>query len=182
MDGLLSTLRVGEGKSLRTKVTLFRRDNMKSVCIFCDVRLQLGPISANEETIHVLCRVTRRLSFGKDGAGYRAECMMRERNPSHALGVFVTPPEIVNRPLLPLPGSKEEPSWLVNFRKSSQDENDEYRPSNDDMDALSKMGTFEFGLQSIKVGFSCIDHVRNIVTSFASEEDLMISIEGLRWA
>lgn len=121
MKDLFTTLSVGcryggedHAKLLRASVTLFRRNNMKSVRILRDAKLE--SYSIYNGLLNLYNGYKESLSFAKDGAGSKAERMMSRDLGLHSPHVNM---QCSICSLLPAPGSKDAPTWLVNYRKAT---------------------------------------------------------------
>jgi hypothetical protein len=93
---------------------------------------------------------------------------------------FVSGLEI--RSMLSSPSSDDDPEWLINCRQAWE-ERRSYQPSDDDRRALSNIPHFDFELVSFSVSLrKVIDDVSHEGASVGNQNELMVLLEGLRWA
>ena len=127
----------------RVDVTLFRRDNATSVCLLHGAPLE--NFHYDDEHVYAHTDCVDLMLAGND-TGMIARGLIDEHS-TISVECFVS-----FEPVLPSSGSDDEPQWLVNSRQALQDRR-AYEPSASDMDALSKIGHFRFGLELSSIQF-----------------------------
>ena len=163
---------------LQARVTLFRRDNMKSVCLVdqfinYDVNnfVRLWPTTRKVSTFFW---VGENLHFASDDAGRTAQHLMFNRGFARTIRVegnfrleWVPPPD-------------EEMAWFTNMNEVLA-EGHEYEPNRDDLDALSSIPHFEFEVNYISFFFAVSRKKREDFSERLSPNDVMVALEGLYW-
>jgi hypothetical protein len=179
-----SSLSARSESALRVDVTLFRRDTMQSV------RILENSMFSNEGGLYELSVTDTEFSyelngeigevkFGVNNAGNVARIMMYESRVFSDLNVKA---RFTLSSKLPAPGSNDEPAWLANCRQQFL-EDESYRPVPNDLEALASIAHFEFQV----TGFYILlarwkEQEGSWLTKFKSPNELMILLEGLRWA
>lgn len=156
-------------------MTLFRRDNAKSVCLFHGVPLAEGFHFSDDDDDHILTY-----------SGFADPSLARNETPTIARvlideftnicadfsSVFV-----VNVPTF---GSDDQPQWLTNSRQAI-DDRWVYEPSATDMAALSKIDYFDFGLKEICIQFHVRPSVEGEIEQLTDPNQVLLVLEGLCW-
>lgn len=164
-------------RALRIRVTLFRRDNMKSICIIDRRRhnIDLGAGNDVEFTNDVLKVdfVGDTRYFDSTNEGKNAVLLMHSQyrgNRRFSVSVdFLM--EALHRPQH---GSDEEPTWLANTHRELTLYHC-YVPDKADRKALESISHFDFKITHCNIKF----HAGHDV--FESQNDMMIALAGLCW-
>lgn len=171
-------------KSLRTKVTLFRRDTMQSVCIMDEDNMDCatgGDQDPAEEVVRFHYHSKDSLRFADNKAGYNAKLLSEQRIFSR-LGLNG---EFCLKATLPDPDSEEEPLWLANSRhavRTMNSENQVYNPDAKDQAALKGIPSFDYEVLRFNFTFRVsTDMPFDFWDEFDSQDDMMIALEGLCW-
>lgn len=190
-----------DDKELMTSVTLFRRDNMKSVRVldndkfwysldddywqneteewnetgYKDGSFYHGLISKNSFNV----QDPPDLAIDTD-AGKSAFVLLRDYY-SDCLDFRAS---LVLSPRLPDSGSADEPAWLRNCRQA-RERGETYVPSDEDKAVLAATPHFELEVESFELGlFMCKESVvrGDVEKSYVDDEDeMMLFLEALRW-
>ena len=153
----------------RVDVTLFRRDNAKSVCLLHGAPL----VDFDDDNEHIFARTDFvDLTLAGNDTGMIARGLIDEHS-TICVECFMSFALV-----LPSSGSDDEPQWLVNSRQAFQDRR-AYEPNASDMDALSKIGHFEFGLEQFSIQF--YKDSEWDTNQLDDQNELIIALEGLCW-
>jgi hypothetical protein len=166
--------RLDSGQSIRVDVTLFRRDNAKSVCLLHDVALD-GSLDYTEET-QMVCTGPKAVKFAATDSGKTARSLLNERN---VVEVSVEA-ELHLVPMLPSSTSNNEPMWLRNCREAISQEV-HYEPNESDKAVLSKISHFDFGVKKLTVVWRLEDPHTDDFYEFKSQDEVLVVLEGLCW-
>lgn len=159
----------------RVNVTLFRRDNMKSVRVLYDATLdEWDSDSMDDECLYN--EDHQNISFATSDAGKTARSMMYGAGFTNVAATA----SITLSPKIPASGSDEEPEWLVNCRHSRQ-QVQPYIPRGADRAALKNISGFDFVLKSLGVSLRLVMKDCTRRQYFGDENDLMVALEGLCW-
>ena len=170
-------------RALRVKVTLFRKDNMKSVCVMDEDIVDCatgGDTDPAEEVVRFYYQNRDTLRFGNDRAGENARLLAKTRSFSK----FSLDGEFLLKATLPVPGSDEEYVWLANSRHAvrTMTDNQVYYPDEKDQAALSTISSFQFEVKKLSFTFRVsTDMPLDFWDEFDCQDDLMIALEGLCW-
>jgi hypothetical protein len=170
-------------KALRARVTLFRKDTMKSVCVMDEDIIDCatgGDTDPAEEVVRFYYHNKDTLRFGNDKAGQNARLLAKKR----AFSRFSLDGEFLLKATLPPPGSDEEYSWLANSRHAvrTMADNQVYRPDEKDKVALSTIPSFEYEVKRFAFAFRVsTDMPFDFWDEFDCQDDMMIALEGLGW-
>jgi hypothetical protein len=159
---------------IRVDVTLFRRDNAKSVCLLHDVALD-GSLDYTEET-KIICTGPKAVKFAATDSGKTARSLLNERN---VVEVSVEA-ELHLVPMLPSSTSNNEPMWLRNCREAISQEF-RYEPNESDKAVLSKISHFDFGVKKLTVVWRLEDPHTDDFYEFKSQDEVLVVLEGLCW-
>lgn len=168
-----SSFDTNHDKALRVDVTLFRRDSAKSVCLLHDGIMEYSECRG-EEHIAYTDVYAGDLVFAASKAGCIARTLISDRS----FSMVHVDSTITLAPLLPVPGSEDEPQWLENCRQALA-ERRKHDPNEDDMLALSKLEHFLFGLKQFTIDF--LPATEEEISEFESQNDFMVALEGLCW-
>lgn len=158
----------------RVSVTLFRRDNKKSVRVLDEVNVMGWDSEYAGNFAQYLYCYGEYLAFAPSDAGNTARSMMY----GSGLTDLEATATITFSPNLPVAGSDEEPEWLTNCRRDIG-EGFMYFPNHEEQVALSRISDFEFELRSIELGVNV--RKGGFGSHFENENDLMVALEGLCW-
>jgi hypothetical protein len=170
-------------RSLRAKVTLFRKDNMKSVCVMDEDIVDCatgGDQDPAEEVIRFYYHNKDTLRFDNGEAGQNARALAKRR----VFSRLSLDGEFYLKATLPGPGSSEEDMWLAKSRHivRTMDENHVYIPDAKDQAALSTIPSFGFEVKRFSFVFRVsTDTPYDFWDEFDCQDDMMIAIEGLCW-
>jgi hypothetical protein len=167
--------RLDSGQSIRVDVTLFRRDNAKSVCLLHDVALD-GFSDYMEEETQMVCTGLEVVKFAATDSGKTARSLLNERN---VVEVSVEA-ELHLVPMLPSSTSNNEPMWLRNCREAISQEF-RYEPNESDKAVLSKISHFDFGVKKLTVVWWPVDSYTDGFYEFKSQDEVLVVLEGLCW-
>lgn len=167
-------------KALRVDVTLFRRDNAKSVCLLHGAPTSVDYPFNNINGRDTLYMDEEEIIFAATDTGRIAKSWMTD----HCVKDVHVGGTITLMPSLPSPGSEDEPQWLANARQAVA-ERRTYEPNVEDMTALANIDHFGFGLKQFHLEFSM---PMDAYTSddeneyeFKSQDELIVALEGLCW-
>lgn len=170
-------------RALRAKVTLFRKDTMRSVCIMDEDIVDCatgGDVDPAEEVVRFYYHNKETLRFSSNEAGRNAVLLARKRIFSR----LSLDGEFYLKAILPEPGSDEEYEWLANSRHATRTmEDDElYIPTERDVAAMSSIPSFPYEVKKFFFTFRVSTALPyDFWDELDSEEDMMIALEGLCW-
>lgn len=165
-------------ESLGIRTTLFRKDNMKSVCVLNEEQWNKDWHKDFEDDKLKVEYLGSKLHLDVNDAGRKAQAMLCSKYHQASVGMTA---DLSVEAILPSPGSKEEPYWLVNCREACQ-RGQWYRPSRQDAETLSSLRHFEFRVK-VSIDISPANRIQdvNVEDEFRSKEDMMVALEGLCW-
>lgn len=159
--------------ALGLRVTLFRRDNMKSICILDETGVgdMYDDEDGNSEVIPVLYRNNSVvLSFDSTHEGNKGNVLMHQEYHGAEFGSCG---RLAIKPILPDPGSDEEPTWLANARRVVEER--AYCPDSADEAILLKIPHFDAEVVRFSVRLSAG------TADFRTQDHMMVALEGLCW-
>jgi len=170
-------------KALRAKVTLFRKDNMKSVCVMDEDIVDCatgGDQDPAEEVVRFYYHSKDTLQFNNDQTGQNARLLAKKR----VFTRFSLDSEFYLKARLPEPGSDEEFVWLANSRHAvrTMSEDQVYKPDAKDQVALLSIPSFEYEVKRFSFVFRVsTDMPFDFWDEFDCQDDMLIALEGLCW-
>lgn len=151
---ILGTSLVPSKSQLRSKVTLFRRDNMKSVCVLDEDINDCatgGDEDPAEEVVRFYYHNRESLRFANNEAGQNARLLGRKR----IFTKLTLDGEFYLKAILPEPDSEEEYEWLANSRHAVRtlEEDELYCPDAKDEAELRKIESFQYEVKRFSFAF-----------------------------
>lgn len=135
--------RIDRATALRVDVTLFRRDNAKSVCLIHDAPLTKCDYEPRAERLHIDTELDS-LDLAQSDAGSKARSLLGERT-----GVMVDAFIKLAPVNLPARDADDEPLWLKHSRQAVLRRRI-YQPNEEDLASLANTDYFHFYLNEVR--------------------------------
>jgi len=172
----------GLSLSLGVRVTLFRRTDMKCVCLMDELEwtwptrhprvVPLGDFHVRYQSGGTL---RYQIKFADNDAGCKAKAMMYD----HDFSILEMNAVLSANEKMAQTRTEGEAPWLANCLRAFAVHRD-YYPDRDDQVALSHISHFEFEI-NLRFTLQLYSHTNEVTFDFPYNGDIMVALDGLRW-